>query len=53
MRKAGSGASARAEGVAIAREMLERVKDRVAGAYIMPPFGRYDLAVDIISGIVR
>jgi homocysteine S-methyltransferase len=53
MRKAGSGASARAEGVAIAREMLERVKDRVAGAYIMPPFGRYDLAVDIIKGVVR
>jgi homocysteine S-methyltransferase len=53
MRKAGSGARARAEGVAIAREMLERVKDRVAGAYIMPPFGRYDLAVDIIRGIVR
>jgi homocysteine S-methyltransferase len=53
MRKAGSGARARAEGVAIAREMLERVKDRVAGAYVMPPFGRYDLAVDIIKGIVR
>ena len=53
MRRAGSGARARAEGVAIAREMLEQVKDRVAGAYIMPPFGRYDLAIDIIKGIVR
>jgi homocysteine S-methyltransferase len=53
MRKAGSGQKARGEGVAIAREMLERVKTRVAGAYIMPPFGRYDLAIDIISGIVR
>lgn len=53
MRKAGSGPRARAEGVAIAREMLERVKDRVAGAYVMPPFGRYDLAVEIIRGIVR
>jgi homocysteine S-methyltransferase len=53
MRKAGSGAKARAEGVAIAREMLERVKQRVAGAYIMPPFGRYDLAIDIIRGVVR
>jgi methionine synthase I (cobalamin-dependent)/5,10-methylenetetrahydrofolate reductase len=53
MRKAGSGQKARTEGVAIAREMLAHVKDRVAGAYIMPPFGRYDLAVDIISGIVR
>jgi homocysteine S-methyltransferase len=53
MRKAGSGAKARAEGVAIAREMLAQVKARVAGAYIMPPFGRYDLALDIIRGIVR
>jgi homocysteine S-methyltransferase len=53
MRKAGSGPKARGEGVAITREMLERVKARVAGAYIMPPFGRYDLAIDIISGIVR
>jgi methionine synthase I (cobalamin-dependent) len=53
MRKAGSGAKARTEGVAIAREMLTQVKTRVAGAYIMPPFGRYDLALDIIRGIVR
>jgi homocysteine S-methyltransferase len=53
MRKAGSGQKARAEGVAIAREMLEQVKHRVAGAYIMPPFGRYDLAVEIIRGSVR
>jgi methionine synthase I (cobalamin-dependent) len=53
MRKAGSGAKARAEGVAIAREMLSQVKGRVAGAYIMPPFGRYDSAVEIIRGIVR
>lgn len=53
MRKAATGAQARAEGVAIAREMLEQVKDRVAGAYIMPPFGRYDLALEIVRGIVR
>ena len=53
MRVAGSGSAARAEGVAIAREMLAQVKDRVAGAYIMPPFGRYELAAEIITGIVR
>lgn len=53
MRKAGTGPSARAEGVAIAREMLAEVKDRVAGAYIMPPFGRYKLALDVIDGLVR
>jgi methionine synthase / methylenetetrahydrofolate reductase(NADPH) len=53
MRKAGSGQAAREAGVAIAREMLAQVKDRVQGAYIMPPFGRYGLAADIIAGIVR
>jgi methionine synthase I (cobalamin-dependent)/5,10-methylenetetrahydrofolate reductase len=53
MRKAGSGDAGRMEGVQIAREMLDRVKSRVAGAYIMPPFGRYQLALDVIQGIVR
>ena len=53
MRKAGGGERGRAEGVAIAREMLVAVKDRVAGAYVMPPFGRYELALDVIRGIVR
>ncbi len=53
MRGAGSGESGRLEGIAIAREMLKQVKDRVAGAYIMPPFGRYDLALRVIEGIVR
>jgi homocysteine S-methyltransferase len=53
MRKAGGGDGGRLEGIQIAREMLTRVKDRVAGAYIMPPFGRYQLALDVIQGIVR
>jgi homocysteine S-methyltransferase len=53
MRKAGQGAQARAEGIAIARDMLSAIKDEVAGAYVMPPFGRYESAIEIISGIVR
>jgi len=53
MRKAGTGERGRAEGVAIAREMLAAVKQRVAGAYIMPPFGRYELALEVLEGIVR
>ncbi len=53
MRRAGSGAEGRAEGVKIAREMLSAVKDRVDGAYIMPPFGRYGLALEVLEGIVR
>lgn len=53
MRKAGSGPEARDEGVRIAREMLDAVKDRVDGAYVMPPFGRYELALRVLEGIVR
>jgi methionine synthase I (cobalamin-dependent) len=51
MRKAGNGDHARSEGVAIAREMLFAVKDRVAGAYVMPPFGRFELALRVIDGV--
>jgi len=53
MRKAGIGDAARTLGIDIAREMLSAVKDRVDGAYIMPPFGRYELAIDVIKGVVR
>ena len=51
--EAGSGEQARAVGVAIARENLLALKDRVQGAYIMPPFGRYEMAVQILDGIER
>ncbi|MGH9796841.1 MAG: methylenetetrahydrofolate reductase, partial [Candidatus Polarisedimenticolia bacterium] len=39
----------RREGVLIAREMLESVKDDVAGAYVMPQFGRYRSAVEVLQ----
>jgi homocysteine S-methyltransferase len=52
MRKAGSGAAARKEGVAIAREMLAAVRGRVAGAYIMPPLERYELALEVVDGFL-
>jgi methionine synthase / methylenetetrahydrofolate reductase(NADPH) len=51
MKAAGSGPAARAEGVAIAQETLELVKDKVVGAYIMPPFGRYVAALEILECI--
>jgi 5,10-methylenetetrahydrofolate reductase len=53
MKAAGSGPEARKEGVRIAREMLLAVKDRVAGAYVMPPLGRYEMALEVLDGIVR
>jgi homocysteine S-methyltransferase len=52
MRKAGSGPQARKEGVAIAREMLAAVRSRVAGAYIMPPLERYELALEVVDGFL-
>ncbi|MCU1398192.1 MAG: Methylenetetrahydrofolate reductase family protein [Acidimicrobiales bacterium] len=52
MAAVGSGPLARAEGIAIAREALEGVQDRVAGAYIMPPFNRIDAAFSILD-VVR
>jgi homocysteine S-methyltransferase len=53
MAAAGSGAKARETGVAIARENLVALRDRVQGAYIMPPLGRYEMAVQILEGFER
>lgn len=49
MAAAGSGERARAEGVAISREALDAVRDRVQGAYIMPPLGHYHMAAEILA----
>jgi methionine synthase / methylenetetrahydrofolate reductase(NADPH) len=53
MRKATPGAEARKEGVKIAREMLFAVRDRVQGAYLMPPLGKYELALEVLDGLKR
>jgi homocysteine S-methyltransferase len=45
-------APARKEGVTIAREMLASVRSRVAGAYIMPPLEKYDLALEVVDGFL-
>jgi homocysteine S-methyltransferase len=39
----------RRQGMLIAREMLEQVRDDVVGAYIMPQFGRYRTAVEVLQ----
>ncbi len=52
MRKAGTGADARKEGVNIAREMLAHVRHRVAGAYVMPPLERHELALQVVDGFL-
>jgi len=53
MRAAGKGRAARAEGVAIAQELVDGVRARVDGIYVMPPLGRYASAVAILEGLGR
>ncbi|HEX2436964.1 MAG TPA: bifunctional homocysteine S-methyltransferase/methylenetetrahydrofolate reductase [Methylomirabilota bacterium] len=53
MRHVQGGEAARKEGVRIAREMLFAVRDRVQGAYLMPPLGRYELALEVLDGLKR
>jgi homocysteine S-methyltransferase len=51
MRNAESAEAARAEGVAIAREMVERVRRMVAGVQLSAPFGRYQMAIEVAEAI--
>ena len=49
MRKAGSGESAQAEGVAIAQQATLAAREKAQGVYVMPPFNKVDLAVRVIE----
>lgn len=39
-----------AEGVQIAREMLDKVREKIQGVYVMPPFSRHQMAIDVLDG---
>ena len=39
------------EGLAIARELIAAVRDRVGGFYLIPPFGRYEIAAELVKYI--
>ncbi len=51
MGRAASAELARAEGVAIAREMLLAAREIVQGAQISAPLGRYASAVDVLEAL--
>lgn len=51
MRRADSAEKARAEGVAIAREMVERCRPLVQGVQLSAPFGRYAMAIEVAEAI--
>lgn len=46
-----AGNHAPEEGVRIAQELLRDIKDLTQGAYIIPAFGRYELAAEVIDAL--
>jgi methionine synthase / methylenetetrahydrofolate reductase(NADPH) len=50
MSVAPSAESAHAEGAAIARELVKRIRRMAAGVQIAAPFGRYQTAIEVASG---
>ncbi len=46
-----AGENAPQEGVRIAVELIERMRDWVQGVYIMPQFKRFDLAAEIVEAV--
>ena len=51
MRRVDDADKARAEGVAIARQMVERIRKMVQGVQLSAPFGRYQMALDVAEAI--
>jgi homocysteine S-methyltransferase len=51
MAAAATPEAARRQGMLIAREMLEEIKIDVVGAYLMPQFGRYRTAVEVLQPV--
>jgi len=51
MASAANAEVARAEGVAVAREMLVAVRGEVQGAQISAPLGRYSSAADVLEAL--
>jgi homocysteine S-methyltransferase len=51
MRHAAAAEDARQEGIAIAREMVQRVRPMVQGVQLSAPFGRYQMAIEVSEAI--
>ena len=47
-----AGANGREEGVAMARELLLELRPFAQGVYLMPSFGRYEVAVEVLDGVL-
>ena len=51
MRRVDNAEKAREEGVAIAREMVARVRTHGSGSQLSAPFGRYQMALDVAEAM--
>lgn len=47
-----AGSHGRAVGVEMARELLLDLKPHAQGVYLMPSFGRYEVAAEVLAGVV-
>jgi homocysteine S-methyltransferase len=48
-----AGEDAPQEGVRIAQELMRQLRPYVQGAYIIPSYGRYHLAAEVVSAVVN
>ena len=48
-KRVGKASNERAEGLAVATELCDELRARVAGLYLIPPFRRYDHAAELIE----
>ena len=46
-----AGPNGRQEGVRMTQELLREVRDLIDGVYIMPSFGRYEVAVEVLEAL--
>jgi methionine synthase I (cobalamin-dependent)/5,10-methylenetetrahydrofolate reductase len=53
MRNSADAEAARAEGIAIAREIVARVRPMVAGVQIGSPSGRYQMAIEVAEAAIE
>jgi homocysteine S-methyltransferase len=50
-RMTAAGEAGPAEGVRLATDLLAELREVAQGAYLMPPFGRYDMAAEILDRV--
>jgi len=45
----GAGESAQQAGIEMAQQLLLEARNKVAGVYLMPSFGRYEVVAEVIK----